>query len=38
VLRDTPENILKRITFYDIDSRPLHECLTDRERGFCLRD
>jgi shikimate kinase len=38
VLRDTPENILKRITFYDIDSRPLHECLTDRERGFYLRE
>ncbi len=33
VLRDTAENILKRITFYDIDSRPLHECLTDRERA-----
>jgi shikimate kinase len=38
VLRDTPENILKRITFYDIDSRPLHNHLTDRERGFYRRE
>lgn len=38
VLRDTPENILKRITFYDIDSRPLQKHLTDRERGFYLRE
>jgi len=38
VLRDTPENILRRITFYDIDSRPLHKRLTDRERGFYLRE
>src|SRR5260370_40921485 len=36
VLRDTPENILKRITFYDIDSRPLQKHLTDRERVFYL--
>jgi shikimate kinase len=36
VLRDTAENILKRITFYDIDSRPLQKHLTDRERGLCL--
>jgi shikimate kinase len=38
VLRDTPENILGRITFYDIDSRPLHKRLTDRERDFYLRE
>ena len=38
VLRDTPENTLRRITFYDIDSRPLHKRLTDRERGFYLRE
>jgi shikimate kinase len=38
VLRDTPENILKRITFYDIDSRPLQKHLTDRERGLYLRE
>ncbi len=38
VLRDRPENILRRITFYDIDSRPLHKSFTDRERGFYLRE
>jgi shikimate kinase len=38
VLRDRPENILRRVTFYDIDSRPLHKSLTDRERGFYLRE
>jgi shikimate kinase len=38
VLRDTPENILKRIIFYDIDSRPLQKHLTDRGRGFYLRE
>jgi shikimate kinase len=38
VLRDTPENILKRIIFYDIDSRPLQKHLTDRERGLYLRE
>ena len=38
VLRDTPENILKRITFYDIDSRPLQKHLTDRERGLYLQE
>ena len=38
VLRDTPANILKRITFYDIDSRPLQKHLTDRERGLYLRE
>jgi shikimate kinase len=38
VLRDEPENILKRMTFYDIDSRPLQKNLTDRERGLYLRE
>ncbi len=38
VLRDTPENILKRITFYDIDSRPVRMTLTDREKGLYLRE
>jgi hypothetical protein len=33
-----PENILERITFYDIDSRPLQKHLTDRERGLYLRE
>ena len=31
VLKDTPENILARITFYDINSRPIPRSLTDRE-------
>jgi shikimate kinase len=38
VLRDTPENILKRITFYDIDSRPMQMSLTDHEKGLYLRE
>ena len=38
VLRDTPENILKRITFYDIDSRPVQKNLTDREKGLYFRE
>ena len=38
VLRDTPENILKRITFYDIDSRPVRVNLTDHEKGLHLRE
>lgn len=38
VLRDTPENILKRITFYDIDSRPVQKNLTDREKRLYFRE
>jgi shikimate kinase len=38
VLRDTPENILRRITFYDIDSRPIERNLTDHEKGLYLRE
>jgi len=37
VLKDTPENILKRVTFYDIDSRPVQRNLTDREKRLYLR-
>ena len=37
VLRDTPENILKRITFYDEESRPLERALTDRQKRYYLR-
>lgn len=32
VLLDSPENILERITFYDIDSRPIEKRLTEREK------
>jgi shikimate kinase len=38
VLRDTPENILKRITFYDVDSRPVQKSLTDHEKRHYLRE
>ena len=38
VLEDTAENILKRITFYDIDSRPIRRNLTDREKSLYLRE
>jgi shikimate kinase len=38
VLKDTPENILKRIKFYDIDSRPIETNLTDREKSLYLRE
>jgi shikimate kinase len=38
VLKDTAENILTRITFYDIDSRPIQKHLTDGERQLYLRE
>jgi len=38
VLQDTPENILKRITFYDIDSRRVQKKLTGEERRYYLRE
>ena len=38
VLQDKPENILKRITFYDDDSHLIHMTLTDREKRYYLRD
>lgn len=38
VLRDTPENILNRITFYDVESRPVQKSLTDREKRLYLRE
>lgn len=38
VLTDAPENILKRITFYDADSRPIRRNLTDREKSRYLRE
>jgi shikimate kinase len=36
-LKDVPENILKRITFYDIDSCQIERTLTEREKGLYLR-
>ena len=38
VLWDTPENIVRRITFYDIESRPVQRNLTDHEKGLYLRE
>jgi shikimate kinase len=38
VLVDAPENILKRITFYDIDSREIYKILSDQEKRAYLRE
>jgi shikimate kinase len=37
-LLDAPENILARITFYDIDSRPIQRNLTTADRRFYLQE
>ena len=37
-LWDEPENILERITFYDIDSRPIERRLTAGEKRLYLRE
>ena len=37
-IHDTPENILERITFYDIDSRLIEKHLTDEERRLHLQE
>ena len=38
VLTDTPENILKRIRFYDIDSRRIEKNLTTNEKKYYLKE
>ena len=38
VLEDTPENILNRITFYDIDSRPIEKKLSEREKQLYVKE
>jgi shikimate kinase len=38
VLTDKPENILNRITFYDIDSRLIEKQLTEKEKRLYLRE
>ena len=38
VLVDTPEHILDRITFYDIDSHPIDKQLTQKEKELHLRE
>ena len=38
VLHDSPENILKRITFYDIDSKLINRKISEREKKLQLRE
>ena len=38
VLKDDPENILARITFYDADSRLIEKRLTEDEKRYYLRE
>ena len=38
VLNDKPENILERIRFYDMDSRPIEKVLTQDEERLYLRE
>ena len=37
-LTDTPENILARIAFYDVDSKPIEKECTDEEKRWYLRE
>ncbi len=37
-LKDRPENILARITFYDRDSQPIHKVLSAAEKAYYLRE
>jgi len=37
-LNDKPENILERITFYDIDSKPIEKKLTANEKRLHLKE
>jgi shikimate kinase len=38
LLADSPRNILNRITFYDIDSRPVTRNVSEQERRLYLRE
>ena len=38
VIQDKPENILRRIMFYDIDSHPIKMVLSETQRRFYLQD
>lgn len=38
VLQDMPENILERIVFYDVDSRPIEKSLEAAEKRLYLRE
>ncbi len=37
-LNDTPENIVERITFCDIDSKPIEKCLTPDEKRLYIKE
>lgn len=37
-LSDRPENLLKRITFYDIDSKPIEMVLTPEDKRWYLKE
>jgi shikimate kinase len=38
VITDKPEEILERVRFYDIDSRPIEKKLTSKEKKLYLRE
>ena len=38
VLQDKPENILERITFYDIDSKQIFKKLSEKEKKLYLKE
>lgn len=38
VLNDKPENIVERVRFYDIDSRPIEKALTQEQKRAYLRE
>ncbi len=38
VITDNPENILKRISFFDVDSRPIKKKLSSKEKKLYLRE
>lgn len=38
VLEDTPDNILQRIVFYDIDSRPIDKTLTETDKALYRKE
>ena len=38
VLVDSPENILNRIVFYDLDSKLIDRRLSEKEKGLCLKE
>jgi len=37
-ITDAPENILKRITFYDIDSKLIQKELSDKDKAYQLKE